>query len=181
MLTKRCCLIKREKSNQLEKNIKLRDYELKAGNHFIAMEYYNLMMNRTFLVLILEDCLIGLKVNGLISVEAGGEPLTRSITNQMSIQDDLENPYAYLKSSYLRKIENLNIHGESILKIEKPNFRINCNEIERVTYDKRKKWGMGHYPHDGKVYVKTKNGKKKEFIILGSQSGKEIEKWIDKK
>ena len=46
---------------------------------------------------------------------------------------------------------------------------------------KEKKWGMGYYPHDGKVYVKTKNGKKKEFIILGSQSGKEIENWIKKK
>jgi hypothetical protein len=120
-------------------------------------------------------------VNGLISVEGGGDPLTRSITKNMAIQDDLQNPYSYMKSSYLRKIENLNIYGEDILKTEKPNFKINRNEIKSVTYDKRKKWGMGHYPHDGKVYVKTKNGKKKEFIILGSQSGKEIENWIEKK
>ncbi len=161
--------------------MKLKDYELKEGNHFVAMEYYNLIMNRTFLVLILEDFLIGLKVNGLISVEGGGDPLTRSITKNMAIQDDLQNPYSYMKSSYLRKIENLNIYGESILETEKPNFRINRNEIKNVTYDKRKKWGMGYYPHDGKVYVKTKNGKKKEFIILGSQSGKEIENWIEKK
>jgi len=161
--------------------MKLKDYELKEGNHFIAMEYYNLIMNRTFLVLILEDCLIGLKVNGFISVEGGGDALTRSITKKMAIQDDLQNPYSYMKSSYLRKIENLNIYGEDILKTEKPNFKINRNEIKNATYDKRKKWGIGYYPHDGKVYVKTKNGKKKEFIILGSQSGKEIENWIEKK
>jgi hypothetical protein len=33
---------------------------------------------------------------------------------------------------------------------------------------------MGYYPHDGKVYVRTKDGKNREFIILGSQSGQEI-------
>ncbi len=161
--------------------MKLKDYELKEGNHFVAMEYYNLIMNRTFLILISDEYLIGLKVNGLISVEGGGDPLTRSITKNMAIQDDLQNPYSYMKSSYLRKVENLNIYGEDILKTEKTNFKINRNEIKNVTYDKRKKWGMGYYPHDGKVYVKTKNGKKKEFIILGSQSGKEIENWIEKK
>lgn len=172
---------KKKKTNQLAKNMKLKDYELKEGNHFVAMEYYNLIMNRTFLILISDKYLIGLKVNGLISVEGGGDSLTRSITKNMAIQDDLQNPYSYMKSSYLRKIENLNIYGEDILKTEKPNFKINRNEIKSVTYDKRKKWGMGYYPHDGKVYVKTKNGKKKEFIILGSQSGKEIENWIKKK
>lgn len=161
--------------------MKLKDYELKEGNHFVAMEYYNLIMNRTFLILISDEYLIGLKVNGLISVEGGGDPLTRSISKNMAIQDDLQNPYSYMKSSYLRKVENLNIYGEDILKTERPNFKINRNEIKSVTYDERKKWGMGYYPHDGKVYVKTKNGKKKEFIILGSQSGKEIENWIEKK
>lgn len=161
--------------------MKLKDYEFKEGNHFVAMEYYNLILNRTFLILISDEYLIGLKVNGSISVEGGGDPLTRSITKTMAIQDDLQNPYSYMKSSYLRKIESLNIYGDNILKIDKPNFRISLNEIGSVTYDKRKKWGMGHYPHDGKVYVKTKNGKKKEFIILGSQSGKAIESWIEKK
>ena len=161
--------------------MKLKDYELKEGNHFIAMEYYNLIMNRTFLILILKDYLIGLKVSGLIIVEGGGDSLTRSVTKSMAIQDDLENPYSYIKSSYLQKIENLNIYDEDILKIEKSNFKINRNEVISVTYDKRKKWGMGYYPHDGKVYIKTTKGKKKELIILGSQSGKEIESWIERK
>lgn len=160
--------------------MRLKDYELKEGNHFIAMEYYNLIMNRTFLILIVEEYLIGLKVNGLISVEGAGDRLTRSITKNMAIQDDLQNPYSYIKSSYLQKIENLNIYEEDILKSEKPNFRINRNEIISVAFDKSKKWGMGYYPHDGRVYVKTTDGSKKEFIILGSQSGTKIENWIKK-
>jgi len=38
---------------------------------------------------------------------------------------------------------------------------------------------MGYYPHDGKVYVTTNNNKKKEFIILGAQSGEAIKNWIE--
>jgi hypothetical protein len=33
---------------------------------------------------------------------------------------------------------------------------------------------MGYYPHDGKVYIETHDGKKKEFIMLGNQSGQKI-------
>ena len=161
--------------------MKLKDFELKEGNHFVAMQYYNLILNRTFLILILENHLIGFKVNGLIRVEGGGDSLTRSITKNMAIQNDLRNPYSYMKSKYLRKIENLNIFGEEILKMEGSNFKINRKNIKSVIYDKRKKWGMGYYPHDGKVYVKTESGEKKEFIILGSQSGEEIKNWIKKK
>jgi len=38
---------------------------------------------------------------------------------------------------------------------------------------------MGYYPHDGKVYLKIENKGKREFIILGSQSGEEVKKWIE--
>jgi hypothetical protein len=161
-------------------NIKFKDFEFDDGNHFIAMEYYGIILNRTFLILITENDLIGIKVNGLISVEGGGDPLTRLITSNMAVQNDLDNPYSYIKSKYLRKIENLNIYGKEILNVEKANFKINRHEIKSVTYDKRKKWGMGYYPHDGKVYVKTENERKKEFIILGSQSGEQIKEWIEK-
>lgn len=165
----------------MAKYLKLKDFELKDGNHFIAMEYYNLILNRTFLVLILDDYLLGLKVNGLISAEGGGDPLSKSIINNMAIQNDLENPYSYMKSKYLRRIVSLSVFEDKILEIESSNFKINRGKIKSVVYDKGKKWGMGYYPHDGKVYVKTYDGKKKEFIILGSQSGEEIKNWIEKK
>jgi len=83
--------------------MKLKDYELKEGNHFIAMQYHTLLLNRTFLILITDENLIGLKVNGMVSVEGGGDPLTRSMTKKMAILDDLDNPYSYMKSEYLRK------------------------------------------------------------------------------
>jgi len=160
--------------------IKLRDFPLIESNHFIAMEYYGLILNRTFLILITDDHLIGLKVNGMVSVEAGEEdPITASIINEKAIKGDLSNPYLYIKNEYFKKIENLNVFGEEIINEDKSNFKISRQKIKKVTYDKRKKWGMGYYPHDGKVYLKTENKRKREFIILGSQSGEEIKTWIE--
>jgi hypothetical protein len=51
--------------------MKFKDFELKDNNHFIAMQYYRLILNRTFLVLLTKDLVIGIKVNGLVSVESG--------------------------------------------------------------------------------------------------------------
>jgi hypothetical protein len=50
-----------------------------------------------------------------------------------------------------------------------------------VHYDSSKKWGMGSYPHDGKVHVTTKTGQKKEFIMIGEQDGAAIAQAIQKK
>lgn len=160
--------------------MKLKDYPLEEGNHFIAMEYYNLIFNRTFLVLIVENYLIGLQVRGIVSVDVRDkQSIEHLILEKMVVTGDLENPYSYISDKYLLEINALNILGEEILNVKKANFKIHLSEIESVTYNSKRKWGMGYYPHDGKVYVKTKN-KKKEFIILGNQSGKEIENWIKK-
>ena len=153
-------------------------FKLTKGNHFIAMQYYGLILNRTLLVLITDEFLIGLKVNGLVIVESGVDSLTRSLTKSLAINNLLDNPYSYMKRSYLKKLEIHDIFGPEIINLNWSNFKIRRENIMNVTYDKRKKWGMGYYPHDGKVYITTKNGRTKEFIILGSQSGAAIKNWI---
>lgn len=158
--------------------MKFKDFKFKEGNHFVAMEYYGLILNRTFLILVTNEYLIGLKVNGVVSAEGGGDPITSAITSSMAITNDLENPYSYIKSKYLSKLENLDIFSDDILQISGANFKIKRSHITQTIYDRRKKWGMGPYPHDGKVYVKTIDSKKREFIILGAQSGAEIESWL---
>lgn len=142
--------------------------------HFVALEYHWLILNQTFLVLLTDDALLGLKVNGVVSVEGGRNVLTREITHAMAIQGDLTNPYSYIKNSYAAKYEKLDVGSESILTIDKSNFQISYKDIASVSFDKSKKWGMGYYPHDGKVLVTTKDGRKREFVILGSQSGETI-------
>jgi hypothetical protein len=159
----------------------LKDFQLQYDNHFVAMEYYWLILNRTFLMLITREYLIGIQANGLVSSEAVHDPLLNDMVSTMAIKGDLTNPYSYIKSKYLRKVENEDLTGSGLLTQNKNNFRISRKEIKRVDYDSSKKWGMGYYPHDGKVYIETYDGKKREFIILGSQSGGDIASFIEKK
>lgn len=156
----------------------LRNFEFKDNNHFVAMEYYNLILNRTFLVLRTGNCLIGLYGNGIVSTEGGNDVLTKAVTRKLAIRGDLSNPYSYLKGKYIDLSMDDDLDGESILHTHKSNFRIAWKDIQSVHYDPKKKWGMGPYPHDGKVYVKTINNKQREFIILGDQSGREIASFI---
>jgi len=142
--------------------MKLNSIQLKDDNHFIAMQYYGLILNRTYLILITESHIIGIVGNGLISVQGGGNPLTSVITGNMAIHEDLMNPLSYLKDKYLERVNDLNLLKENITKIHYANFRIKLSEITEVNYDPSKKWGMSYYPHDGKVYIKTKG----ENLIL---------------
>jgi len=91
----------------------------------------------------------------------------------LAIDGDLQNPYAYINSKYIDRIKDIDLFSDAFLKANGSNFRIKKSEITGVEYDKRKKWGMGYYPHDGKVYVKLNDGTTREFIILGSQSSQE--------
>ncbi len=144
----------------------------------MAMEYHLLMLNRTFLVLLLEDCILGIKANGLVSIETGTDSFSRQVTKSLAIHGDLQNPYSYIKRKHILKSENEDILGSDILSANKSNFKISYKDIESVRYDTTKKWGMGYYPHDGKVYITIKYNKKRELIILGNQSGEMISGWI---
>ena len=149
------------------------DFELTEDNHFVAMEYYMLLLNRTYLILLSNDTIIGILGNGMVSIEGGDDFYSKKITNTFAIRGDLTNPHSYLKQKYIQKVETDNLFDGSILKKSKANFIIKKSELVDVHYDQSKKWGMGYYPHDGKVYVET-NKMKREFIILGNQSGQKI-------
>lgn len=156
----------------------IKEFGLKRGNHFIAMEYYGLILNRVFLVLITEDNLVGLKVRGIIGSRATGSPIASLITELVAVTNNLNNPYSYVNDKYFNKFDGLNINEEEILELSTANFKIEKSQIIESKYDPSKKWGMGEYPHDGKVRIKLVDGKRKEFIIMANQSGKNIAKWI---
>jgi hypothetical protein len=158
--------------------MKLKDIELTDKNHFVAMEYYFLILNRTFLVVKTNGYLIGIQGNGLVSVEAGSNILARELSATMAIKGDLTNPYSYLKNSYLEKIENVDLIDGSLTDLNNTNFVIKTSDIKDAQYNPNKKWGMGYYPHDGRVTIETFDNKKREFIILGNQSGQKIANWI---
>jgi hypothetical protein len=154
--------------------MKFKDFDFKGDNHFIAMQYYGLILNRTYLVIMTSELLIGIKVNGLVSVESGGNIIAKELSATMTIKGDLQNPNSYVKKKYIDRVQEFDLLDGSILTLDKSNFLIQRAEIKNAWYDPKKKWGMGYYPHDGKVYIETNAGKKRELIILGNQSGQKI-------
>jgi hypothetical protein len=151
--------------------MRISEFEFTSDNHFVAMEYYWLILNRTFLVLIADNELIGIKVHGPIGVESS-DALINLLP--LTVGGDLQNPYSYISAKYIESIKDVDLKSQDFLKANNSNFRINKSDILETSYDKSKKWGMGYYPHDGKVYVRTRDDKKREFIILGAQSGQGI-------
>jgi len=99
----------------------------------------------------------------------------------MAVRGDLQNPYSYVKSKYIDRVKDCDLSDGSILTQNKSNFVINRADIRNAYYDPKKKWGMGYYPHDGKVYIETFGKGKKELIILGNQSGHKIASLIQTK
>jgi len=150
------------------------DFQRENGRYFVAMQYYSLILNRTYLVLLTDSFMIGIQSNGLVSIKGGGDAFTMAVTEKLAVSGDLNNPLSYVNPNYIKRIENIDLLSDDLLTKNKSNFRISYSDILTVKYDARKKWGMGYYPHDGKVYVKTNSGKTIEFIILGSQSGQSI-------
>jgi hypothetical protein len=158
----------------------LSDFERGNGKYFIAMQYYWLIFNRTYLVLLTDSALVGIQANGLVADKAK-DGIVRAIFRKLEISGDLQDPRSYVKEKFLKRAGDLDLRGDELLAENKLNFRVNYHDIVEIKYDPKKKWGMGQYPHDGKVYVKARNGKTMEFIILGSQSGSAIKDLIARK
>jgi len=157
--------------------MKFQDLNFTSGKIFIAMEYYFLILNRTFLVVIGDSELIGLKIRGLISAENNSNLLASRATNHLAIKGSLDDPNSYINPKLLGKYAELDIQSSLVMEMDSSNFKIKFDDILDVYHDKRKKWGMGYYPHDGKIYVET-SVTNKELIILGNQQGADIEKQL---
>ncbi len=155
----------------------LKDLKLTENNCFIAMQYYRLILNRTYLVILTNNSLVGIVANGLVSAESP-DMSANFLVRKLIIRGDLNNPFSYVKNEYLEKVNWFDLEDDEVLAQNRANFRIRYQDIRSVRYDPKRKWGMGNYPHDGKVYVETATGETMEFIILGNQSGELIKNRI---
>jgi hypothetical protein len=155
----------------------LTDYRLNENNCFVAMQYYRLIVNRTYIVVLTKSSLLGIVANGVVSAK-GPDAMANYMLRNLIVEGDLNDPSSYVKSKHSDKVRNLHLESDEILMQNRANFRLKYQDIKEVRYDPTKKWGMGYYPHDGKVYVDTAEGKTLEFIILGNQNGEAIQKNI---
>lgn len=127
---------------------------------FVAMEYYALVLNRCFVISIDGERLRGVQCRGLTGATSGRDALARFLDRRFAVHGDLHDPSSYIDTR-LRT------------RPRRADFSFPLREILAVEHDPRPKWGMGGYPHDGRLHLHMDRGTR-EFIVLGRQSGREI-------
>ena len=132
---------------------------------FVAMEYYWLILNRTFKVFVTKEALFGVKIRGPMMSLPGYESDAKWL-----------NPKSFVPSSIVNKYLGETLASNNIVEVNKDNFVLERSSIKSVNFDDTTKWGMGFVPHSGKLYVEHSSGRKREFILLGEQDGHRIKK-----
>ena len=134
--------------------------------YFAAMEYYALILNRTFKVFIADKMLCAAFVRGLTA-----SPMVSSTD---------ENGQKYWVQTLTATLyEQLDVTSKAFKKLDFFNFQIPWRDVGRIEYDPTPKWGMGNVPHSGKIKVRLKSGRTRELILLGQQDGFALKRQIE--
>lgn len=152
---------------------------------FTAMEYVGGIGNRILKVWVTDSLIFAAKVKGLTS-ETTFSPLDNTelvVSNEK--RHDHESYVNKEKSSIYSDIDFSSITPKKFLEIDSKNFVIRKIDIIDFYHNPKKKWGMGGYPHNGRIFIISNpteyNSKKtREFILIGSQDEKPILEWIKK-
>jgi hypothetical protein len=126
---------------------------------FVALEYYGIILNRTYFIATANGYLCGANVGSLLS-------------NQRSPMD----PNWYLDQGELKRCREDGLGSARFLRSKSSNFRISPEEILSIDFDDAPKWGMGMVPYSGRLHFKLANGSAREFILLGYQDGQNLRK-----
>jgi hypothetical protein len=148
------------------------DCQSQKMDDFVAMEYRG-MSNLIYRVYVTKTAVIGVKVNGYITVR-------NALGAGYTVPDVyLNNPEAYVDPDMELKYRNENIESNYILDVDEENFIILKRDIKKCYLNKKKKFGMGYYPYSGRIIIespKTKRNprKKRDLILVGDQSAQTI-------
>ncbi len=125
------------------------DLEKKALSGFVAMEYYWLILNRTYVVFIAPEGLYGWRAQG---------PRTNSDPSYFEPFQEMIEDNEFMRNR--RVIEKLSrLAG---------GFFLDRSAIVSVEAVDRRKWGMGGIPHTGRIHLRLSTGQSREFVTLGS-------------
>ena len=126
------------------------------------MEYYLGILNRTYQIFVTPNVIAGGFVNGVMAAPPG-------LLGYWFL------PTRYARQRLVEKYEQLSPESEDFKNVSRFfNFQYPRTEIQKSWYSPTVKWGMGTVAHSGKLYIRLANGRKREFILLGLQQGKEI-------
>jgi hypothetical protein len=119
------------------------------------MEYYGLILNRTYVVFAVQDGLYGWKAKGPVSA---GRPRFYEPYQEM-----LDDPELMRDRGAIQDLSKLS-----------GGFFIRSEDISYVEVTDKRKWGMGSIPHSGRIRIGLTTGRSREFILLGSVSPEAI-------
>jgi hypothetical protein len=129
---------------------------------FTAMEYYLGMLNRTYQIFVTPTIIAGAFVTSIMAA-----PLV--LPRYWFV------PTNYVNKKRIQKYESISAESDEFMRFSPFfNFQYARAEIHELEYDPTLKWGMGTVAHSGKLYIELDRGRKREFILLGLQQGKEI-------
>lgn len=135
------------------------DAELGIGAcEFIAMEYYGLILNRTYFVGATKDSFAGVRVGGLVA-------------SPSMAREELFNPRHYLGNADLTVVQDKLNQTRSTSTCEHGLFNYPWREIKGFRFSDKPKWGMGNVPYSGRLFLELADGKQRELILLGKQDG----------
>ncbi len=123
---------------------------------FVAMQYYGLILNRSYLVYVTLNYICGARVSGVVT-----SPL-------IGPGEEWYKPGFYINPQLFAKYNSTTFSSEEFLLMDSANFILNRSRIKEIEFFKNK-WGMGLVPHSGRLVLTTLDRTKHEFILLGLQ------------
>ncbi len=140
--------------------IRAKTSETGAEWSFIAMQYYWLIINRTFEVLVTRSKICGARVRGVIASPEGAEP-------------QQHDPQQYVSARLRRRYDSVDVEAPEFLAMDRANFQLQRSAIRSIEYFP-KKWGMGAVPYSGRLVLSDVSHDKCELILLGTQDAELI-------
>ena len=128
---------------------------------FVALEYYALILNRTYKVFVTEDLLSGAIVRGWLA-------------SPLMLSDAWYDPNFYPRERLLRRYRGIRVDDTRFARVNYWNFQLPRAEIADVDYTTVPKWGMGNVPYSGRLILYFRRGGNRELILLGHQDGPAI-------
>jgi hypothetical protein len=129
--------------------------------NFVALEYCYGMLNRTYVVFVTNVVICAAKVRCILPA-----PLTAGRR--------WHDPYFDARPAQMKRYVDVDLESQDFLARGWANFQIPKQDLESVTFSADAKWGMGTVPYSGRIFLRTKNGRKRELVLLGTQNGREI-------
>jgi hypothetical protein len=125
---------------------------------FVALEYYSLILNRTYKIFVTDDLVCGAIVRGVLPA-----PLIPS--------DEWYDPNFYPSERTLRRYDDVSVKSTRFARINLWNFQTPRASIADVEFTTEPKWGMGSVPYSRRIFLYYREGGSQELILLGLQDG----------